>query len=579
MKTRTRRLFEHPLFPVVLWAIHLGLIGVAVAVIDLLPKDEIQVLLRDGIPWVLRVHFVLLALVLAACRRDIARAFQGLSRSQTIGLAILLLSAVLFTAFAAPRTHRIFFDEDIYANIGQTMALSGQAGFCNYGTFEYGEYKAHWVSYNKQPAGWPFLISLAFQLLGTNELYAFLLNNLLFAGSALMVFFIGRTVTGSGFASGMAALIYALIPHNLQWFNTASAEPAAAFFAGAFVLCLLVYLRTRAARHLLLCAALLPLACQMRPESILLIPWMAGALLLLAPRTLADRSFWIAALLSALLLLPHGLHLFATSGHAWGSDGTKFSLDFLRHNLNTNGLYYLDNAAFPVLFTLLAGAGLCFGRGPGKMRGAVLVWLLLFWGVFLLFYAGSYGYGADVRFALVSFMPLAVLAGAGAEAVRRGVRRWGPSPTSPASTPRDGPSLGMAILILLAAIQFFPLVRTVGQEAWNSRSSHQHAKRFLEHMPERSIVLTQVPSMFLVWGQGAIQTYAGHNRPELIADLIERYDGEVYFYEGYWCNTGTERNRRLCRAIRDRYGLEAVASAQEQHAVYTLYRIKMGPGP
>ena len=45
------------------------------------------------------------------------------------------------------------------------------------------------------------------------------------------------------------------------------------------------------------------------------------------------------------------------------------------------------------------------------------VWFLLFWGIFIFFYAGSYNYGADVRFALVSYIPIALIAGYGAAAL------------------------------------------------------------------------------------------------------------------------------------------------------------------
>ncbi len=57
------------------------------------------------------------------------------------------------------------------------------------------------------------------------------------------------------------------------------------------------------------------------------------------------------------------------------------------------------------------------------------LWFVLFWGIFLFFYAGSYRYGADVRFALLSFMPLAVLAGIGGEALR--IEKKGQRPFSP----------------------------------------------------------------------------------------------------------------------------------------------------
>ncbi len=569
--SKTRRLLEHPLYPGLLWALYLGLVGVFVHVIDHQPPHEITGFLQKALPWILRGNLALLALCLLACRRDIRRALT-LPHSHRATLAALLLLGLVLVTLVAPRTHRIFFDEDIYGNVAQTMARADRAAMCNYGTFEYGEYKAHWLSYNKQPAGWPFLVSIAFQLLGTNELYAFALNNALFLGSIALAFFLARTLFRSSFAAAMAALAYTLIPQNLHWFNTASAEPSAACLTAALILSVITWLRTRKKRHLLLSAALLPLACQMRPESVLLIPWTAAAILILSPRTTLDRTVWTTALLAALLLLPHGLHLFATSGHSWGSDGTKFSLEFFGDNLSTNGLFYLNNKLFPALLTALAALGLAFAPGLPKRRLLLLAWLLPFWGIFLFFYAGSYRYGADIRFALVSFMPLALLAGGGAQALRRALQRL---PLTP-----HGPALGIAVLIALAALPFLPHVRTVGQEAWSSRTSHALARQWKDLLPSRSIVLSQVPSMWLLWGQGAIQTYAGENDPGLIETLLRRYNGHVYFFHGYWCNTRNERNRRLCQTMQDRYRLEPIATDHEQDATYTLYRLKTGPqGP
>ena len=114
-----------------------------------------------------------------------------------------------------------------------------------------------------------------------------------------------------------------------------------------------------------------------------------------------------------LFLLPHFLHFYAVSGHSWGTQGSKFSLEFLAHNLDTNGIYYLNNKFFPLLITVLALIGLFCPQKGKKWRWLIFLWFLPFWGIFLFFYAGSYTYGADVRFALTSFMPLAVLAGIG----------------------------------------------------------------------------------------------------------------------------------------------------------------------
>ena len=105
-------------------------------------------------------------------------------------LAALPLVALLAVTTLPPRIHRIYYDEDIYANVAQNIAVLRKTGMCNYGTFEYGEYFAHWLQYNKEPSGWPFLVSLAFQLGGTDEALAFFLNNLIFTMAPPLVFFL-----------------------------------------------------------------------------------------------------------------------------------------------------------------------------------------------------------------------------------------------------------------------------------------------------------------------------------------------------------------------------------------------------
>ena len=47
------------------------------------------------------------------------------------------------------------------------------------------------------------------------------------------------------------------------------------------------------------------------------------------------------------------------------------------------------------------------------------VYFLLFFGIDLVFYAGSYNYGADVRYSLMTYPPIAVLGGLGAAQLAR----------------------------------------------------------------------------------------------------------------------------------------------------------------
>ena len=588
---RLKKIYKNRLYPVLLAFGYLCLLGVDVYLLDYFDKGQIAEILKTWVPWGLKINFFLLLTAVLLCLRDLKRLAEEFLNRKGILLIVLLCVAFCMVTFLTHRTHRIYYDEDIYANVGQNMALAGQTGYCNYGTFEYGEYYPHWLSYNKEPSGWPFLISLAFQLFGVDEAHAFSLNNLLFSLGVLVAFFIAWHITGRFLPAFLAGVAYMLIPHNLIWSNTAAAEPSAAALSGLCVLSVVVYLKHRRTRHLFVMAAIIPLACQMRPESMMVMGWAFLAFLVISPRAFVDRRLWTMGLVTTLFLLPHFLHFYAVSGHSWGAQGSKFSLEFLLHNLHTNGIYYLNDTFFPVLVTVFALMGL-FCAQNRKWQWLMFFWFLPFWGIFLFFYAGSYTYGADVRFALLSFMPIAILAGMGGGWIGHKLMNGGGSPATAEETLSDNGKVlrwtvgkkalvsGFLLLILaFSFLKFIPLVRRVGQEAWGSRHDHQYARMFVDMLPERSIVLTQNPTMFLLWRQNAIQTYAGINNPDLIKTLFEKYQGHVYFHHNYWCNTKNKRNIRLCQDIRERYELEKIAEETEQDYRYGIFKMKSKDSP
>jgi len=540
--------------------------GIVVYILDYFSKETVEGLLQKWIPLNLKINLLLILIAVFICYKDFVGFAKKFVNKSGVLLPALFLISLAIASLVAPQTHRIFYDEDIYANMGQNMALKNQTGYCNYGTFEYGEYHPHWISYNKQPSGWPFLISLVFQFFGTDERYAFFLNNVLFSAGVLVVFSITWHLCEVFFTAFIAALAFSIIPHNLIWANTAAAETSAGLLTGIVVLSLIVFLKRKKDRHLFLLMLLIPFACQMRSESLLILGWVLISILLYSPRILAEKRLWTLGLLTTVFLLPHILHTLTVSGHSWGAEGDKFSLQFFWNNLYTNGIYYFNNRCFPVLLTVLALTGLLYPRESYRPRFLIFLWFILFWGIFLFFYAGSYEYGADVRFSLLSFMPLSILAGIGAGFIRGKI------------VIRDNRYARLAsplliLLILAGFLKFLPLVRQVGQEAWGARHDHTYAKAFIERIPRRSMVLTQTPTMFLVWGQNAIQTYAGINYPDLIQDLMEKYQGHVYFHYNYWCNVKSERNRRLCKAIQSKYQLKEIVVAHEQNYIYGLYQM------
>jgi hypothetical protein len=295
----------------------------------------------------------------------------------------------------------------------------------------------------------------------------------------------------------------------------------------------------------------------------------------------ATRVFWTMGLIAFALVIPLIFHFYAMSGQTWGAEGAKFGTSFFSKNVAINGPYFFNNKEFPILFMLFALIGLAAWKVQKEQNGGLgrekrrvdfrsvllmLLWFLLFWGIFLFFYAGSYKYGADVRFALVCFMPLAVLAGIGGEALRGWLEEC--------SSSRLPVTAMLVLLLLISWLKFVPLIRTEGQEAWGARYDHKYAREFIRKIPNRSIILTHIPTMFLLWGQNAIQAYAGINNPEIIKELMVRYNGHVYFHKSYWCNTLNDANRSICNGIALKYNLEPVAVAHEQSHEYGLYRIK-----
>jgi 4-amino-4-deoxy-L-arabinose transferase-like glycosyltransferase len=559
--------------PIALLFVYLLTAGIIIYTIDYYPKGSIEIWLIKAVPWALLTNMVLILIGIILCRQEIAGFFSKLFgpalkkiNYQGVLLVLIIIFSFVMASFVAPRTHRIYFDEDIYANVGQNIALSNQAAICNYGEFVHGEYKPNWLSYNKEPNGWPYLISLAFQIFGANELYVFLLNNLILAAGVGLVFIITSEITGAFFPSIMAAFIFSLIPHNLIWANTAAAEPAAAFFTLASLLCLIIYLKTNQWRHLYLLAAILPFSSQMRLESILIIPLSFLALILVRPENILRRQLWGAGIITAIFLAPLMLHLYAESGQSWGAEGAMFSLDFFRNNIMVNGLYYLNNEAFPALVTIFAVLGLFFAKYSGKWKIIIFVWFLAFWGIFLFFYAGSYRYGADVRFAVVSFAPLTILAALGMD--------WIKNKLQPLCSGTNA-TIIIVLILLVAWIKFLPLIRLVGQEAWAARRDHALTREFIKKIPDRSVVISHIPTMLLLWGQDAVSVHGSLNDEGFMRHLISKFDGGVYFHHNYWCDTSSDANTKVCREVRKKYDLEEIVSDSSTGRLFGLYRIRI----
>jgi len=515
------------------------------------------------IPWFLEINLLLIIIAIALNIGVIRNQLKGISSKQWYLLSAVIVLGIIMAAFVAPRTHRLFYDENIYLNIGQTMAAQKKAAMCAEGYNRYGEYYCAQLEHNKQPYAFPHLISIVYRVFGPSETAGFVFNNLIFGLSILGAFIIGFLLFDHFVAGIYSALIYCLIPENIIWANTTAVEPSAALFSGLIVVAGLIYLKERGAKAFFLLSVLLPYSMQFRTESVLVLP-VVGLLVFLYERdAFKDRNMYVLLALSFALLVPHAVQLYAVRGESWGSAGPRMSFAYFLDNLRVNSWFYFENARFPLIYSLLVGVGL-FLKGNARKKLVLLTWLFLFWGVFLFFYAGSYKFGQDVRFSLVSYMPLSLLAGFGIFRLERLLEPKGLTKTF---------RIGVVAAICLSFTSFLPHVRAIGEEGCQARADHHYAREMAKLLPDDSMILTHNPNMFLLWGKNAAQASIATHNESLIEHFFERYAGGVYFHYNYWCNTDDPREREFCENILDRYDHATVAEYAERGYTFVLYRL------
>jgi hypothetical protein len=514
--------------------------------------------------YLLDLNFFLLVLALLLNYRHIREILAEIGRKYVAVAVLISIFGVMLTAYEAPRIHRIYYDEDIYNNIGQSIADKHRAVMCNEAYYENSELTIVGQEYNKQPIGWPYLVSIAFRLFGTNEVFAFMLNNLLYGLAALAVFLIVYLLFKDIFAGLTACLIYIFIPVNLHWFNTCAVEPSTAFFAASAVLAALIYIRNKKPVNLFLLTTALAFSFNFRPESFL-IAGVIGLLFLLKDISILKRKeFYICAAL--LLVLSSGIviHLQAVKEQNWGATGPKFSPAYFADNFKANSVFYYNNKAFPLLFLIFAVTGLLFYRNRAyiKEKITVLSWFLAFWGIFLFFYAGSYKFGQDVRFSLLSYTPLAIFAGLGVSFIKNLLENKVKSI-----------AVILILLIMFNFTWFLPFVRAEGEEAWEARTGHKYAVEFANLLPDNSIIFTHTPNVFLLNKRSAIQTSSETYNPGLVENYLSRFKGGVYVDFNYWSNVQDAVERGFTETILNRYNYETIREHYYRNYKYGLYKI------
>lgn len=533
-----------------------------------MPETKLNTFLSIYYVYLLELNFFLLITAFILNFKYIKKILKEIGNRNLLFLMLISIIGVSSVSIITPKEHRIYYDEDIYNSIGQCIAYHKRAVMCNEGYYENNELKVIVEEYNKQPAAYPYLISVIFRIFGTNELFTFIFNNIIFGLTIIVVFLIAFLLFKDISASFIACLSYTLIPANLQWFNTCATEPSTAFFASMAILSLLIYLRNKKPINFFLLTAALAFSLNFRPESPLIVI-VVGLIFLLKDIGIFKRKYvYLFGLL--LLLLSTGiiLHLYAAREQSWGATGPKFSLDYFPRTLRTNSIFYFNNKGFPLLFSILAIIGLLFYKNEGYIKEKIilLIWFSAFWGIFLFFYAGTYKHDEDlsVRFSLLSYIPISIFIGLGASFIRNLLEK------------RIKPIYSILItLMVFNATWFLPVIRSQSKlESAACRMDHNYAMKFVKLLPENSIIFTHNPNMFLISKRSAIQTSSETYRPGIIEQHLQRFKGGVYVHFNYWSSVPYSKLQRdFTETILKKYDYQILEEHPYKNYKYGLYKI------
>ena len=453
---------------------------------------------------------------------------------------LLTGAAIAGLSFAAcgltPRTTRIFYDEHIYMQIGQTIAHTGRAEYAHYARAEYGEFELFegWV--NKQPNGHPYLLSWFYRLGGASEDLSALAIRCIVAGTAALLYFALSLAPFAlpAAAPAASALAFAFTPLVLWWSRTVAVEPTAVATACAAFAAACVHARLRdpatgegSPWTGTLLAATAAFATYFRPESLLVFPMVATLLWAADRRFLEDRGTWAALALALAFYLPNFLHLWSVRTEDWGAtDGRRFDFAFVGENLASNGGYFFQQKWFPLAGAVLGLAGIVWLLRRNRPLGAALaVWLLPAWGIFVLFYAGGYHYGASSRYALVSAAPVALFVGIGAGALFGWLR---------------GRTLLLSagsVLLVLNWITVMTLVPNPRRESNQARADVAFVRELAPTLPNGSLVIAMDPCLWLLQGRNSAHissvNQAIHGN---LRGLAQQFPGGIYVHWDYWLN-------------------------------------------
>lgn len=513
-------------------------------------------------PYFFLSDFVLILLFLILSIRDIVSYFLSTRKEIIICLVLILLVGFCIREFIVPHTHRVFFDEDLYLGVANSIASEFRNILCNYGT------PTHCIEgiLNKDPSGFPFLVAILFKFFGRSEAMVFQFSVLIGTLTILLIFLLASLLFKDNRAGLISSFLFAILPVHIVWCGSVATEIYFTFFSVFSIAMLLFFFRKRKRKYrlLFLSTSLLAFAVQIRPEGILFVLIFFIFFLFFEKnlkKALTSPKIWLGVVLLVVLLFSHISQLSLFKHESWGApSGKKFGLNYLKLNIIDNLLFFVKGDMNPALLTILAFIGfmLIFIKDK-RIAVPLLLWFGIYFILFALFYAGSvYSGGIGTRFVNIYIAPYIMFAGYGINFIISRSKRIG----------------SILLLLLLASLYFtIPFITIPDKQAQYARDMHDFVMAHMKEIDSSCWVLTHNPSIFLVAGKNSLQTWFGSNR-KVMEEIFNESDC-VLWLEGAWCLFEPHRSG-VCKNMHSNYRLEIFARLvrdENPNQVFTIYKV------
>lgn len=514
-------------------------------------------------PYFLTGNFALIVIFLVFSFDKIREGLLKIERKTWIRLFIVLIIGFLLREFLIPHTHRVFFDEDLYLGVANSIATEFRNILCNYGT------PTHCYDgiLNKDPSGFPFLAAVLFKLFGPNEVMIFQLSVVIGTLSILLFFFFIYFISNNERLSLISASLFSITPVHIIWSGSVATEIYFTFFALLSLSMMALFIRNNDYNIFLLSLASATYAAQIRPEGILFI-LVVGLFFLFTRknlmRDLKSPKIWLGLFFVVVLLFSQFTQLYLFRGEDWGAPkGKKFGFDIFEQNLKENVLFWIDGRMYSPIFTAFALLGfIILLRKKFKLAIFSLVWWFVYFILFTSFYAGSVmSGGIGSRYVVMYFMPCILLSAVGIDFILEKTQKIKLIPPI------------IFFLLILSLYPSLPYITKADRQAQYARDMHDFIMSKMDMINSSCWVLTHNPSIFLVQGKNSLQTWFGSNKR--VMDRLFNESGCIYYLEGAWCLFEPHKST-VCKYMHDNYKLEIVARYVREESpnhVFTLYRV------